>query len=155
LRQVAAFLSRSANPWRILSCSAFGNCGVPIHPTQLYSILSNVMPGALLLRLWSWHCPLSVIGGVYGLGSGFARFAEEAYRGEPQTRIVWDLRLYQWLAALSVVSGAALTTMAWPPAQGFTLTRAGCAWAAIYALAAGVALSVDFPGNDRPFARLT
>ena len=31
--------------------------GVPIHPTQLYSILANVFLGLLLLRLWVSGCP--------------------------------------------------------------------------------------------------
>jgi prolipoprotein diacylglyceryltransferase len=76
---------------------------VPIHPTQLYSILSNIFLGLVLLRLWHSGCPLSLICGVYGIGNGVSRFVEEAYRGEPQTLIVRGLHLYQWIAMGSVV----------------------------------------------------
>ena len=39
--------------------------GVPIHPTQLYSILGNVIIGLLLARLWSLAAPLPLITGLY------------------------------------------------------------------------------------------
>jgi len=80
--------------------------GVPIHPTQLYSILGNTAIGALLLRVWAWNGRLSIVCGVYLIGNGLARFVEEAYRGEPQTRAFGGLRMYQWLAVLSVVTGS-------------------------------------------------
>lgn len=37
--------------------------GVPIHSTQLYSILSNVVLGLVLARLWDGGSPLSLIYG--------------------------------------------------------------------------------------------
>jgi protein-S-isoprenylcysteine O-methyltransferase Ste14 len=129
--------------------------GVPIHATQLYSILGNVLLGSFLLRLWVSGCPLAIVCGVYAIGSGCARFIEEAYRGEPQTRSLWGLRMYQWIAAVSVLTGALVTALASPPALGLTPSLAGCAWAAVFALLAGAAMGVDFPESDRPFARLT
>ena len=87
--------------------------------------------------------------------NGCARFAEEAYRGEPQTRSVRGLRLYQWIAGISVLTGAVVTSIHSPPAHELTPSLAGFAWAAVFGLVAGAALGVDFPGSDRVFARLT
>jgi protein-S-isoprenylcysteine O-methyltransferase Ste14 len=129
--------------------------GVPIHPTQLYSILSNAVLGSLILQLWLSHCPVSLICGTYAIGNGCARFAEEAYRGEPQTRSICGLRLYQWIAAISVVTGAIVTSVGSPPARELTPTLAGLVWAVAFGLVAGAAMGVDFPASDQAFARLT
>ncbi|MBZ5585980.1 MAG: prolipoprotein diacylglyceryl transferase [Acidobacteriia bacterium] len=129
--------------------------GVPIHATQLYSILGNVALGGLLARLWLSGSPLPLVCGVYAIGNGCARFVEEAYRGEPQTKVVGGLRLYQWIAAGSVAAGAALTAFRASPAPPLMLSPAGIVWAAAFGLLAGAALGVDFPETDRPFARLT
>jgi protein-S-isoprenylcysteine O-methyltransferase Ste14 len=129
--------------------------GRPVYPTQLYSILSNAVLGLLLLRFWASHCPVSLVCGTYAIGNGCARFAEEAYRGEPQTMRIGGLRLYQWIAALSVVAGAVVTCMRSTPAPALTPSAGGFLWAAVFGLAAGAALGVDFPESDKPFARLT
>ncbi|HEX9108850.1 MAG TPA: prolipoprotein diacylglyceryl transferase family protein, partial [Longimicrobiales bacterium] len=76
--------------------------GRPLHPTPLYSIVSNVVLGLVLLRLWSLGAPTTLVVGVYLIGNGLARFVEEAYRGEPQTPVLGRLRLYQWLAIAAV-----------------------------------------------------
>ncbi len=83
--------------------------GVPIHATPVYSILWNAVIGAALLRLLQLHSSATLICGVYLLLSGAGRFVEEAYRGEPQTLTVCGLRLYQWIAVLTVVGGAVAT----------------------------------------------
>ena len=129
--------------------------GVGIHPTQLYSIWSNAFLGLVLVRLWLSGCPLSLICGVYLIGNGIARFVEEAYRGEPQTLVVWRLRLYQWIAVASVVTGALVTTLHSPSAPTLMPSVQGMLWALAFAAAAGAALGVDFPETDRPLARLT
>ena len=54
--------------------------GVPIDPTQLYSILSNAVLGTLLLRLWASQCPVSLICGTYAIGNGCARVASSPRR---------------------------------------------------------------------------
>ncbi|HXJ88092.1 MAG TPA: prolipoprotein diacylglyceryl transferase family protein [Candidatus Binatia bacterium] len=129
--------------------------GVPIHVTQLYSILTNVFLGLLVMRLWISGCPMALICGIYGIGNGLARFAEEAYRGEPQTPEVFGLRLYQWLAIATVFLGAALTTFDSPPPPAMVFTPYQFGLAAAFALLAGAALGVDFPESDSAFARLT
>lgn len=129
--------------------------GVPVHATQLYSILANVMLGLLVGRLWVSGCPLALVCGVYCLGNGLARFVEEAYRGEPQTPVTAGLRLYQWLAIATVLLGAMVTVLDSPPPPALPLTLAQAALAAAFACLAGAAMGVDFPEKDAAFARLT
>jgi protein-S-isoprenylcysteine O-methyltransferase Ste14 len=130
--------------------------GVPIHATPVYSILWNAVVGAALLRLLALHASATLIFGVYLLLSGAGRFAEEAYRGEPQTRNVSGLHLYQWIAVFTFVAGAALTTVAsapMPPVAGLRLSSIllaiGCGATAWFVT------GIDFPESSRRFARLT
>lgn len=130
--------------------------GVPVYPTPLYSILTNVVIGVLLIRLWSLHASFGIIAGVYLLSNGIARFVEESYRGEPQTPVIGGLRLYQWVALLSVTAGAWLTTISSGTAPGLSLhfdSRMLLA-GALYGLLAGAAMAIDFPASSRRFARL-
>lgn len=128
---------------------------VPIHPTQLYSILGNLLLGLLLARLWTSGCPMSLIAGTYALGNGIARFVEEAYRGEPQTPRTFGLRLYQWMAIACVVLGAVLTTLPSPASPALQLSRFGLGSAIAFALITAAAMGVDFPESNRALARLT
>jgi protein-S-isoprenylcysteine O-methyltransferase Ste14 len=130
--------------------------GVTVHATPVYSILWNGLVGAGLLRLLTLHCSATLICGVYFLLSGAGRFVEEAYRGEPQTLSMFGLRLYQWIAILTVVAGAAMTAVNGPaipptsPLHGSSILLAlGCG------LAAWFVTGVDFPESTRRFARLT
>ena len=129
--------------------------GVPIHATQLYSILTNGFLGLLLLRLWMSGCPMAMICGIYGIGNGLARFAEEAYRGEPQTTVIFGLRLYQWLAIASVALGAVFTVLHSPSPPALTLIPSNLGLAAGFAVLTGAAMGVDFPESGAMFARLT
>jgi len=132
-----------------------GLSGVGIHPTPLYSILSNVVLGLVLLRLWVLGCPLALVCGLYGIGNGLARFVEEAYRGEPQTLVIGGLRLYQWIAIASVLVGAALTTLSSPAAPALAFSAPGILWGLVFGILAGAAMGVDFPESNQPLARLT
>lgn len=137
-------------------CKLAGWRGVPLHPTPLYSILSNVVIGTLLARLWSVAAPLGLIAGVYFLLTGLARFVEESYRGEPQTPVVRGLRLYQWFTIAFLVVGAALTTLPVVPAPAPSRVGAGVVLLAALGvgLLCGFAMGVDFPRSNRRFARL-
>ena len=129
--------------------------GVPVHATPVYSILWNVLVGLVLLRLLAVQAPATMICGVYLLLSGVGRFAEEAYRGEPQTRVWCGLPIYQWLAALSFVAGAAITAASGPPAPAVSPIRFSSVMLAIAGAALGwFAYGIDFPQTSRRFGRL-
>ena len=129
--------------------------GQPVYPTPLYSILWNVFVAVVLARMWWAGCELHMIAGVFGLLSGMGRFVEEAYRGEPQTAVFARLRLYQWLAAVSVVAGGILTSVPLHAAAPRPALNAVAAiLAGIIGLVAGAALGVDLPASNRRFARL-
>jgi protein-S-isoprenylcysteine O-methyltransferase Ste14 len=138
---------------RVVRLSQLG--GTPLHPTPLYSIISLLVIGALLVRLWMVGAPLPFIAGAYFVLVGLSRFVEEHYRGEPQTMVIGGLRLYQWLALSFVTGGAALTCIAGGPAPAPSLPE----WSVLLPLA-GLALvtyaayGVDFPRSHRRFARL-
>ena len=130
--------------------------GVAVYPTQLFSILANCVIGLWLLRLWSIQAPAPMIIGLYFILSALTRFVEESYRGEPQTRVISGLAIYQWLAIGCLIGGAIVTTLPGPSvhmagASGFRL------WT-IAIFAGGLAaflMSTDFPNSDRRLARLT
>jgi protein-S-isoprenylcysteine O-methyltransferase Ste14 len=130
--------------------------GASVHATQVYSILWNVIVGAALLRLLELHSSATFICGAYYLLSNAGRFVEEAYRGEPQTRIIFRLRLYQWIALLTVIGGAVLTCVKGPTMQwSFTWSTSSILVAAGCGSVAWFVTGVDFPESSRSFARLT
>lgn len=130
--------------------------GVPVHATQLYSILWNVATGLALGRLWAGGAALSLIAGGWLMLNGVGRFVEEAYRGEPQTAKAGGLHLYQWLAMVSVAAGAAVTCAGGGNAAP-ALRWADVSWwvAGAGFAATTFAMGVDFPASGRRFARLT
>ena len=132
-----------------------GLAGRPIHPTQLYSILWNVAVGLLIAGLLLGGAEVSIVSGAYFIGSGLGRFVEEAYRGEPQTPVLWGLRLYQWLAVASIVGGALVTTAATSPAEPPRASFANLLSGIAFGLVAAAAYGVDFPRSSARFARLT
>jgi hypothetical protein len=138
---------------RVTGLSALG--GVPIHPTPIYSILANLLIGPILLRLWLVRAPLAFVVGMYFLLSGLARFVEEHYRGEPQTPVYRGLRIYQWLAIVWGVAGAAFTVLDRVPAP----RPLGLEWrvlvpVGLFAVAATLAYGADLPRSNRRFSRL-
>ncbi|MBL8920332.1 MAG: prolipoprotein diacylglyceryl transferase [Myxococcaceae bacterium] len=129
--------------------------GVPVHPTQLYSMFANALTGAVTLRLWAESAPCAVVAGVYLVLMGLGRFVEEAWRGEPQTPTYAGLRLYQWVGVGCLVAGAALTCVPGTPPTVRAAPSLEALWTAL-AVGAVVwfATSVDFPRSSRRFARL-
>jgi len=128
----------------------------PIHPTPLYSIVWNAYIALAMWRLWVLHFPVHYIGGIYLLLGGLGRFVEEAYRGEPQTAVFAGLRLYQWIATLTVLIGALITALGRSdaaPEPQFHWQALGVA--ALFGIVCWFALGVDFPESNRRFARLT
>lgn len=130
--------------------------GLPLHPTPVYSILWNAVVALILLRLWTLHASLHLIVGLYFILTGIGRFVEEAWRGEPQTKVLAGLRLYQWAAIVSAVLGALFTAFD----NGELAPDPSFRWGAIFTAGAfglGVfgAMGVDFPKSQRRFSRLT
>ena len=136
-------------------CRLANLSGVPIHPTPVYSILWNVVIAFVVTRLWFVHASFGLIAGMYLILTGLGRFVEETYRGEPQTPIFRGLRLYQWIAIVSVVAGAVLTAV---PATGEVPVPCFSWESLIAGLGFGLftwfALGVDFPDSNKRFARL-
>jgi len=138
---------------RVVRLSHLG--GVPLHPTQVYSVVWTTFTGLVLIRLWTLAAPLSFITGSYLVLVGLGRFVEEHYRGEPQTAWVAGLRLYQWLAIVFVIVGAGLTALGGAPAPRPSAIGVGALPAlALVAVVTYVAYGVDFPGASRRFSRL-
>jgi len=128
--------------------------GLPLHPTPLYSILWNMFIAVVLGRLWSLGASLTLIAGLYLILNGLGRFVEEAYRGEPQTPCVGGLRLYQWIAAASVLAGVLVTMAPGNPAPAPQYRWDALAPAVVFGLIVAFALGVDFPNSNRRFSRL-
>lgn len=128
---------------------------VPIHATQLYSILWNALIGLALLRLLTVHAPETTICGIYLLLSGAGRFVEEAYRGEPQTMALLGLHIYQWIAAFVFVAGAVITTLPAPLLTPASFRMSSLVLAIVCAAIAWFVSGIDFPESSRRFARLT
>jgi protein-S-isoprenylcysteine O-methyltransferase Ste14/membrane-associated phospholipid phosphatase len=132
-----------------------GLSGVPLHPTQLYSIGTNIISGLILIRLFSIGSPSSLIIGTYFILNGTGRFVEESFRGEAQTPYWAGMRIYQWIAIINILIGALFTTI---PNSG-TLTFQPNGLSLFLAIAMGflvdIASGVDFPESNRRFARLT
>jgi prolipoprotein diacylglyceryltransferase len=138
---------------RVLRLAGWG--GVPLHPTPLYSILANLVIAALLLRLWQLGAPVGLVVGSYFVLTGIARFAEEHYRGEPQTAVRGGLHVYQWLSLLFVPVGAAISVLDSPRAPAAGAVAPGVlVLVAVYALGVCAAYGIDFPRSNRRFARL-
>jgi protein-S-isoprenylcysteine O-methyltransferase Ste14 len=130
--------------------------GIPLHPTPLYSILSNAVIAVLLIRLWSLGTSLGLITGVFFLLNGIARFVEESLRGEPQTPIVGGMRIYQWTAIVSISIGITFTLLptgfaSIPSSMPNTTALVA---ALVFGLVYGLAMGLDFPKSNRRFARL-
>jgi hypothetical protein len=96
-----------------------------------------------------------MISGLYLILTGLGRFVEEAYRGEPQTRIFAGLRIYQWLGILSVLAGAGLTACRTQPAgEAVHISLPILLIGILFGVATTFALGVDFPSSNRRFSRL-
>lgn len=132
-----------------------GLAGTPIHPTPLYSILSNVVIGLLLARLCSVHAAPVLIGGLYLMFNAISRFVEESYRGEPQTPIVLGLRVYQWTAVISFVIGMFITALPSSPAPEVRLFDTSYLFAGLLLFViVSAAMGLDFPNSNARFSRL-
>jgi len=134
-----------------------GMKGQILHATPVYSFLANAVCGLVLFRLVWEQAPSTLICGIYLTLMGMARFAEEAWRGEPETPVFAGLRLYQWFAMASAAIGLVLLAVPSPffAASFDPLTAAGMLAGAAVGLLVTMALGVDMPKSAQPFSRLT
>lgn len=126
-----------------------------LHPTQLYSMLFTIPIGLFLARLWYSEAGYPMITGMYFILTGITRFVEEGFRGEPQTKIISGLRLYQWTAIFAIVIGAICTTI---PSVNlnvhFSVNPNSFILAIFFALLTKFVMGVDFPKSNKRFSRL-
>ena len=136
-------------------CALAHLTGQPVHATPAYSMLANLLVGLLLFRLAYEQVPAPLLIGVYLIGSGLARFVEEYYRGEPQTPQAAGLKLYQWLAFVTVLLGIGTTMIPASPTHFQLAWHPGSVPVALAAaLLAAFAMGMDFPQSTRRFSRL-
>ncbi len=99
--------------------------------------------------------PISMLMGLSFIFSGLSRFVEESYRGEPQTPILWKLRLYQLISVIFIFIGAFFTTISSPLSKSdFELSLTIVAFALFSGLVALFFGGVDFPKSNKRFSRL-
>ena len=129
--------------------------GKPVRATQLFSAFANLMIAAVLLRLWAAEAPASLICGLYLMLTGLARFAEEGTRGEPQTPVVAQLTLYQWLSICAFFAGIVVSMIAAAPVHAAMQIDAAACWVALAAGAVStLAMSIDWPDTKLPMSLL-
>lgn len=138
-------------------CGLAGLGGRPIHATQFYSILGNLLLGPVLAGAWLAGAPVTLVIDGYLIGAGAIRFVEEAYRGEPLTRVVAGLRVYQWFAVGMFVAGvvALLVPSASAPPPDPAAWPAALGVGSAFFVICGAAMSVDLPDSRARFSRLS
>lgn len=129
--------------------------GKNLYPTQFYSIVSNFFTFLILLRFYYLEMPASFIGGMYFILNGIFRFVEESLRGEPQTPYFMGMRVYQWLAILSILMGIAFTCVNAGKLPTGILDFHLFFNALLYSLLVLFAYGIDFPESNVRFSRLT
>ena len=92
---------------------------------------------------------------VYLILNGSFRFVEESLRGEPQTPYFLGMRVYQWLALISIILGAVFTCLDSPKLLPSVLDRNLIIHSLIYGVIVFIAYGVDFPKSNLRFSRLT
>lgn len=136
-------------------CRISGLKGESLHPTQLYAIIWLFFVGFIQLSLWLTGSSSIFILGMYLIFTGLGRFVEEAYRGEVQTPFFFGLRLYQWMAILSVAVGAVCTTLTITEIRIYpTVGPSIFIGATVIGLISFFAMGVDFPKSNMRFSRL-
>ena len=129
--------------------------GTALHPTQLYSIGTNLVTGLVLIGLLHLEMPATFIIGIYFILNGLGRFVEEYFRGEAQTPYWAGMRIYQWIAIACILFGAVMTTLSDTKMTAFQFNLNALFGAIALGIIAILAYGVDFPSSNRRFARLT
>ena len=128
-----------------------------IHITAGYSIMTNIIIGIFLWRLWYSNISSSLIIGLYFILIGLSRFVEEAYRGEVQTPIFYKLKIYQWTSILLVYIGIGISMVPFDDhiSLKFIWKYEYLLPSTLFSLVATFAMGVDFPESNKKFSRLS
>jgi protein-S-isoprenylcysteine O-methyltransferase Ste14 len=138
---------------RVLVNSNMGH--LPLHNTQLYSVISSFIIGFILTSLWINNVNMPTITGLYFILTGLSRFVEEHYRGEPQTPIYFGLRLYQFLAIGFVLLGMFITCFKYnTPKPLFQQDEMAFVAALLFGFLAAFMMGMDFPYSKKRYSRL-
>lgn len=129
--------------------------GKQLYPTQLYSIAANLVIFLILIRCVYESLPASFITGLYLILNGASRFVEESLRGEIQTPYFLNMRVYQWLALLSIIAGCIITCMNSSTLPGVSWNSWNLLHATLYGLLIAAVYGMDFPSSKIRFSRLT
>ncbi len=132
-----------------------GMSGIPLHPTQLYSIATNLFTGLLLIRVFNIGMPSTFIIGIYLIFNGLGRFVEESFRGEAQTPYWAGMRIYQWIALINILIGMFVSAIPGHEVLRFSPNILSLFLATGIGILVTIASGVDFPESNRRFARLT
>lgn len=136
-------------------CKLAGWQGRNLHPTQFYSIAANFFTFFLLWRLYRLQLPASFVAGMYLILSGAFRFVEESLRGEPQTPYWLGMRVYQWLALVSVLAGILFCCLPSLPLLSGSLSANLLPHALCYFMLIWCVYGLDCPNGTLRFSRLT
>ena len=146
---------RVSNPKsRVCSLSKLTN--IPIHPTAGYSIVANLIIAMLLWRLWYSNVAQCLIIGLYFILIGLSRFVEEAFRGEIQTPIYFQLTIYQWMSMIFVLLGVLVSML--PSTEidhlHFQVRPEYLLPSLLFGFCTAFTVGIDFPDSNRLFSRL-
>lgn len=138
-------------------CSLANLNGIPVHPTQVYSIVGNFFIAMVMFRLLAVGSQASNVVSVYLILSSLARFVEEAYRGEPQTPVLGGLSIYQWLSVIGLFAGCVFTMVPSANVSFSGISNNPVVWgtALVFGIFVAFIMSVDLPKSNKRFARLT
>jgi membrane-associated phospholipid phosphatase/protein-S-isoprenylcysteine O-methyltransferase Ste14 len=120
-----------------------------LHHSQLYAIGINFVIGLLLIRLFNIGVPSSFIIGIYLILQGAGRFVEESFPGETWMPYWGGIKIYQWIAILSVLSGIIFTSIPDTAVLVFRPTIISLILAILIGILVTVAFGVDIPEPDR------
>jgi prolipoprotein diacylglyceryltransferase len=149
-----------AAPWiqatgRLRCLVQAGLSGVPMHPTQLYSIGTNIITGLILIRLFNIGISSSFIVGIYLILNGTGRFVGESFRGEAQTPYWEGMSIYQWIAILNILFGIIFTAIPNRATLVFQPNLLSLILAIGMGILVTIASGVDFPKSKQRLAHLT
>jgi membrane-associated phospholipid phosphatase len=145
---------RSIHPDSMVNKTA-GLSGVPLHPTQLYSIGINIITGLILIRLFNIEASSSFIVGIYLIFKGTGLFVIESFHGDAKMPLWTGMKVSQWKAILYVLSGIIFTAVP----KSAVLVFQPDFMSLILAIGMGILVTlvfgVDIPESDRHLTSLS